>query len=219
MYNFIFDRKSLALLVGGLAFAGGLLFFAGVLVGVNWAVPYQVRVAALPPRAMLEAREPEPLLVPETPETVEEPVVEVEPAPEDLPLEDEPPAPEPAPEPPWPPAVAAAFAPEREDPEPPEPVVASEPAFSPAPAAPAEPGGYAVQVGAFLREENSEEVVRDLETRGYQAYIEALTTARGRLLHTVRIGRYAERREAARAASEFRARERMAAIVQPAGSL
>jgi hypothetical protein len=35
----------------------------------------------------------------------------------------------------------------------------------------------------------------------------------------VRFGRYADRKEAARAASEFRTRERMAAIVQPAGSL
>jgi cell division septation protein DedD len=76
-----------------------------------------------------------------------------------------------------------------------------------------------VQVGAFRRQESSEQVARDLESRGYQTYVESLTNARGSLLHTVRFGRYADRKEAAQAASEFRARERMAAIVQPAGSL
>lgn len=48
MYSFLFDRKSLILLVAGLATAGGLLFVSGLLVGVVWGVP---GAAAPPPAA------------------------------------------------------------------------------------------------------------------------------------------------------------------------
>jgi cell division septation protein DedD len=198
MYNFVFDRKSLALLLTGLAFAGGLLFFAGLLVGVNWAVPYETRIAALPPPPPI----PEPLAEPAP--AAEPPVVpltEIEELPE--PAVEAEPVEEPA----------ASLATEALPvPEPPAPGL-------PEPVETAGPGPYAVQVGAFLQAENSEEVVRDLEVRGYQPYVEPLTNARGRRFHTVRIGRYTRREEAARAATDFRARERMAAIVQREGSL
>jgi cell division septation protein DedD len=201
MYNFIFDRKSLALLATGLAFAGGLLFFAGLLVGVSRAVPYEARVASLPPPAPEPLPGPTPVAEPPIAEMEElpEPAIEADPVAEPV----EPPAPAAPPEP-EPPAITL-----------PEPIQA---AASPAPE-PTASSSYAVQVGAFLRPENSEDIVRDLEGRGYQPYVEPLTNARGRLFHTVRIGRYAHREEAARAATEFRARERMAAIVQREGSL
>jgi cell division septation protein DedD len=66
MYNFLFDRKSLALVLCGLALGGGMLFFAGVLVGVYWSLPDGTTIqAAAPPRpAPLPAREITPTAAP-----------------------------------------------------------------------------------------------------------------------------------------------------------
>ncbi len=66
MYNFLFDRKSLILLVVGLTLGGGMLFFAGVLVGVYWSLPNgtTLQAAALPRPALLPARESAPATAP-----------------------------------------------------------------------------------------------------------------------------------------------------------
>ncbi len=66
MYNFLFDRKSLVLVLCGLALGGGMLFFAGVLVGVYWSLPNGTTIqAAAPPRpAPLPAREIAPIAAP-----------------------------------------------------------------------------------------------------------------------------------------------------------
>jgi cell division septation protein DedD len=73
MYNFLFDRKSLILLVVGLTLGGGMLFFAGVLVGVYWSLPNGTTLqASAPPRpALLSAREIAPAAAP--PPAVPEP--------------------------------------------------------------------------------------------------------------------------------------------------
>jgi cell division septation protein DedD len=66
MYNFLFDRKSLILLVVGLTLGGGMLFFAGVLVGVYWSLPNgtTLQAAALPRPALLPTREVAPATAP-----------------------------------------------------------------------------------------------------------------------------------------------------------
>ncbi|HEY9421704.1 MAG TPA: SPOR domain-containing protein, partial [Thermoanaerobaculia bacterium] len=120
----------------------------------------------------------------------------------------------------------------QEEPEP-VPVSEPEPAFEePAPAPVAQPavmktatlerpaaapaegvGRYSIQVGAFRSTVNSEKVIQDLRGRGYEPYV---IEERGRsLLRTVRVGRYADRREALRAASEFERSEGMNVIVRP----
>jgi cell division septation protein DedD len=73
-------------------------------------------------------------------------------------------------------------------------------------------GAFSVQVGAFSQKENSDAVVRDLESRGYQPYVVVMPGRRARL-HTVRIGRFAGRREAQQAAAELRQRANMSGIV------
>jgi len=187
MYNFLFDRKSLVLLLLGLGVAGGLLFFGGMLLGVQWGLPAEpVRVAAVCP----PAGNPTPAKV-----YVERPCPPAaEPAPlvQEIQETPEPPAPEPEPEP-APTVTAAAYVPQAEE------------------------GAFSIQVGAFSRPENLEKAVRDLQSRGYEPYVVDLQRRRG-VLRTVRIGRYADPGEAARAASDFRQRERMAAIVQPVDS-
>jgi cell division septation protein DedD len=70
-----------------------------------------------------------------------------------------------------------------------------------------------VQVGAFSQKENSDAVVRELESHGYQPYVVVMPGRHSRL-HTVRIGRYADRREALQAATELRRRANISGIVQ-----
>lgn len=184
MYNFLFDKKSFYLLLGGLGLAGVLLFISGLLVGVQVGLP-TTKVTYVPPRAPVKAALPE-----ERPCT---PCAELA-APPPEPLVPAVPEPEPEPEP-----VA--------------PVV-EEPRVQVASLAlPSEDGAFSLQVGAFRQPENSDKVVRDLESRGYQPYVVPLKRSRSRLLHTVRVGRYADREEARKAAAELRQREGIAAIV------
>lgn len=212
MYNFVFDRKSLILLLSGVTVGGGLLFFAGLLVGVSWGLPVGGQAVArpLPVRQVASAPPPQPCppvvaAAPrerELPEPGPAPFVEEEPAPaepEPLPVRDEPA--------PQPPQIAAYIPPPAE----PEPAPVSEPVSEPV-----RKGRYALQIGAFSKAENSEVVLRDLESRGYDAYVVRLKGTR-RTLHAVRVGSYQKRGEALQAASEFEQREKIAAIVQPAG--
>ena len=180
MFNFVFDKKSFALLVAGLTLAGGLLFFAGLLVGVNFGLPTGSQVVYTPP---VLAKDPCPEPQPAAPAPVR-----------------------PAPEPP--PQVVRQ--------EPPPPVEEEPPAQTaslPEPE-PAERGPYSVQVGAFRSKENSDAVVRDLESRGYDPFVVPLTTRRRNVLHTVRIGRYTTREEALQAAADLREREKLDTIIQ-----
>jgi cell division septation protein DedD len=192
MFNFVFDKKSLALMLAGLTVAGGLLFFAGLLVGVNLGLP-GVHQAVYTPRPLPARNEP-PAARP-----CPEPIAPVEtPAPQ-------PAAPAPSPEPVQ---IAEAEAP------PPAPVEKpARPRAVQAALRQESSGAFSVQVGAFSQKENSDAVMRKLESRGYQPYVVEMPGRRARL-QTVRIGRYADREEALRAASEFRQRENMSAIVQ-----
>jgi len=182
MFNFVFDKKSFALLIAGLTLAGGLLFFAGLLVGVNSGLPIGSQVAYTPP---VPVKNPCPEPQPAAPAPVRP---EPEPAPQVVRQEPPPPVEEPPP-------VQTASLPE------PEPE-------------PAETGPYSVQVGAFRSKENSDAVVRDLESRGYDPFVVPMTTRRRSVLHTVRIGRYTTREEALQAAADLREREKLDTIIQ-----
>lgn len=215
MYTFLFDKKSLVLLLTGMTVAGGLLFFGGVLVGVQWGLPFETSPVTVPAR-------PEPRQA-ATPADIP-----CKPEPEATPV---PAAPEPSPAPePAPQTFASAVPPPRELQKPQETAAAfEEPRPEPAEALPAVPepeptvalassqeGRYSLQIGAFKRAENSEKVIQALQSKGYEPYV---IEQRGRsILKTVRIGRYADRNEALKAAADFRKREGIAAIVRPIDS-
>lgn len=201
MYNFLFDRKSLILLLAGLGLSGALLFCAGLLVGVQVGLP--IRATYTPPRVPSVKLPAKAALPEDRPCT---PCAEVAAAPpEPAAPEMEMPAAEPAPEP-VPPAVE-------------EPRVQVASLATPAPVAVAAmpeeagEGAFSLQVGAFRNAENSDKVIRDLESRGYQAYVVAQRGSRSRVLHTVRVGRYVDREEARKAAAALRQREGIAAVV------
>ena len=211
MYTFLFDKKSLVLLLTGMTVAGGLLFFGGILVGVQWGLPLGsytapapvVRTAALPAERPCKP-EPEAAPVPLAPMA---------------PVSPEPAAPEF--EEPEPQVFAAAAPVPEETPAPavetrlvePEPILEPEPAVL---TASSREGRYSLQIGAFRQAKNSEKVIQTLQSKGYEPYV---IEERGRrVLKTVRIGRYADRSAALKAASDFRRREGMEAIVRPLGS-
>lgn len=235
MYSFLFDRKSLLLMLAGLATAGCLLFVSGLLVGVFYGLPGggPPEVAAAPPRALpaawpssrpcpavpadsLALAEPvgPPVEERSAPLPVEEPAAlpdlqekwaEAAPAfatPDPDPLREAENKPEPAASP----GPRAAEPQERADLEPP----AGEPAVRSAPG-----GRFSLQVGAFRRAENSARAVEQLLRRGYDAYV--VEEGRGRPMRVVRVGRYADREEARRAALDFRQREGQEAIVRTVG--
>jgi DedD protein len=218
MYTFLFDKKSLVLLLTGMTVAGSLLFFGGILVGVQWGLPIGsytapapvVRTAALPAAERPCKPEPEASPVPlAPPPTLTMPTTPTSPEPAAPDLEEpepqmfaaEVPLPEEAPAP----AVETRLVE-------PEPILEPEPAVL---TASSQEGRYSLQIGAFRQAKNSEKVIQTLQSKGYQPYV---IEERGRsVLKTVRIGRYARRGEALKAASDFRRREGMEAIVRPIG--
>jgi cell division protein FtsN len=218
MYNFLFDKKSLVLLLMGAVVAGGVLFFSGLLVGVQFGLPFEGAPAAaarpaVPRRAALVPADrpclPEPQAVPAAPQKnvpeeapIPEPELHASAAP---PVEPEAFLSEPVPAPTPAPTVAQASV---------QAITRTEPRATPVPVG--GPGRYSLQIGAFRDPENSEKVIQDLVSRGYEPYV---IEQRGRsVLRTVRVGRYSGRSEALRAASEFRRREGMEAVVRPIGS-
>jgi cell division septation protein DedD len=196
MYNFLFDKKSLTLLLAGLGLSGVLLFCAGLLVGVQFGLP--TSAAYVPPRVpavKLPARAALPKDRPCTPCAEMAAAVPAPIAPEEIEVE------EPASEP-VPPAI-----------EEPHVQVASLPAPAPLAVTAEEAGAFSLQVGAFRKAENSDKVIQDLESRGYQPYVVAQRGSRSRVLHTVRVGRYADREEAQKAPAVLRQRDGIAAVV------
>ena len=201
MYSFLFDRKSLALLLAGGVTAAGLIFFGGLLTGLQWSLPQETLAAAPAAPIVQPAALAERPCVPEPAAPVAEP-----PAPSlgelwastDVPQEELEPLPLSEPEP--------AFE---------EPAPMAQPAVMKAATHDSSDGvgRYSIQVGAFRQAANSEKVIQDLRGRGYEPYV---IEERGRsLLRTVRVGRYADRQEALRAASEFERSEGMDVIVRP----
>ena len=202
MYSFLFDRKSLTLLICGFVVGGGLLFFSGVLVGVYWSLPYGTEIQAravspLPRAAPRPAPAPVPAAAPPAPERrIELPTAPPAPVPPPGPVAEESEAIG------LPKTVPAAPVP------PPAPLAAARPVAS-------GEARYSVQVGAFAQLSNSRETMAQLARRGYEPYVVEVRGASGSVLHMVRLGRYPDRGAAARAASDFRRKERMEAIVAP----
>lgn len=217
MYNFLFDKKTLMLLLAGLGLSGALLFFAGLLVGVQVGLPPASGAVALQAPSR-----PEPMAKP-APASMSADCV-CPPAAGTTVVARTKPYPEPAPEEPRevepvpveePAVVASLPVPEPELREEMEPEPVEETATV---AEEVQPAAFSIQVGAFRSPENSAKALEELRNRGYEPYVVELPGSRNRVLHTVRVGRYRDRAEALRAAADFRRREQMAAIVQRVGS-
>jgi len=74
-------------------------------------------------------------------------------------------------------------------------------------------GLFSVQVGAFLVKENAEELVSGLMRKGYKPFIFQTADSRKRQWYCVRIGNYADLKQASQAASKFYTKQNVPAIV------
>lgn len=78
---------------------------------------------------------------------------------------------------------------------------------------------FSVQVGAFLEATDAEKLAKELQNRGYTPNIFSGNDGELRQWYAVRIGVYADPKEAAEAASNFSKQEKMKAAVRPIDSL
>jgi len=84
-------------------------------------------------------------------------------------------------------------------------------AASPAPAA--TEFRFALQVGAFANEENARKAQAKLQAAGFKAYLEDLETSQGKRIR-VRVGPFATRAEAEKAAPQVKALDLPALLVK-----
>jgi len=87
-----------------------------------------------------------------------------------------------------------------------------------APAASANPR-FSLRLGAFLEKKNAEGLVSDLKTKGYKPYIFEATDAKNRTWHAVHLSDHANLDAAAKAAADFRDKEKTAIIITHKDSL
>ena len=76
---------------------------------------------------------------------------------------------------------------------------------------------YSIQVGAFIHKDNAIKMVVILRREGYSANIVNFNDAKGRVWHTVRIGKYASLRVANKHAKDFSSKQKFDSIVRPIG--
>lgn len=204
MVHLELDRKTLFLSLVGLCVAGVLVFVAGMVVAIHWYLPaYAGTTSGDAPEA--PAQEETVTRAMQPPAVSSSSTGAPRPRSIRLPRAPQPRAPRlrvPAS-----PRVAAPVA-RAEAPSP-----AEEPAPPAIPVYDDETALYSVQVGAFASEFNMQNLMLELQDRGYQPYVVTIAINR-QILHTVRIGEYATREEAAGAAATFFEREGMAAVVR-----
>jgi cell division septation protein DedD len=78
---------------------------------------------------------------------------------------------------------------------------------------------FSVQVGVFVDENAANQLVRQLQSKGYTPIILTANDDESRQWYAVRIGAFANRTEAAQAATNIGAQEKIKAVVRPLGSL
>ena len=74
---------------------------------------------------------------------------------------------------------------------------------------------HSVQVGAFRRTENAEDLIVQLAVKGYSAQIVKISDSQGRFWFTVRIGDHPTLESAEKQAGMFLEEENMKAFVRP----
>jgi len=87
-----------------------------------------------------------------------------------------------------------------------------------APAASTNPK-FSLRLGAFLEKNNAEGLISDLKTKGYKPYIFEATDAKNRTWYAVHLSDHANLDAAAKAAADFRNKEKTAIIITHKNSL
>ena len=82
-----------------------------------------------------------------------------------------------------------------------------------------DPEYVTVQVGVFLDENEANNLLKRMESRGYSPSYFSGRDAEARQWFAVRIGAYADKQQAETAAANFTKQEKIKAVVRPVGSL
>ena len=222
-YNFSFDKKTIAFLLGGSAFVGIMLFMAGLLVGANWRTEQPAVAAVTTTGGQPPAAQPAPAPQPA------EPVLRAPAARQ----ESNPPADTTAA-----PDSASSLAKQAHSSAIPQSSGEPSPAKLPISdgeikiierANPARTkaddfsklnqASFSVQVGVFVSEEEANQLVRQLQGKGYMPFVLSTTDDESRMWFAVRVGTYTDVADAARAAFNIATQEKIKTFVRPTGSL
>ncbi len=222
-YDFSFTKKTISFLLGGSAFVGIMLFIAGLLVGANWWTEQTPLVAAAGPQplAAAAALTSAPAPVPKEPVLkAEAESTQAAAAPDEVAARADAPAPvkQSHSSAPVESGRALVLAPLREAAT--DEVKIIERADTAADDSnEASPLAFSVQVGVFVDENAANQLVRQLQSKGYTPIILTAADDESRQWYAVRIGAFANRTEATQAAANISAQEKIRAIVRPLGSL
>lgn len=78
---------------------------------------------------------------------------------------------------------------------------------------------YTIQVGAFLKKANADQVLSQLTEKGYAPFIFQVTDAQQRSFYMVRFGQFGSREQAAKTLEVFKQKEKMAAVIVRSGMM
>lgn len=240
-YDFSFDKKSAIFIMAGCIAIGGLLFFAGFIIGLDHGhseaktqPPGETVVAAAPEVAGSSGHsepQPKPKLGQAFASTTDQNSKKAEPKPAQPPAK-----PEPASKPEAVPADDAsgkANTGNKEGASSKQAAAGKEPAAAPAPTEKkietacqpdAKPStgagpGFALQMGAFKAPENALRMTESMKARGYVVFQCKLLDMSDHLWYTVRMGPYADLKKASQAAQDFSRKEQVPAFVRPRNEL
>ena len=77
---------------------------------------------------------------------------------------------------------------------------------------------FSVQLGAFQTEDNALRLRDSFKSKGYSVFLFRVLDGGGHVWHTVRMGHYADMKEANQAAEKITNREQVSAWVRPANA-
>jgi cell division septation protein DedD len=198
-YDFSFDKKSAILIVTGCVAVGLLLFFAGYIVGLDRGQNQPTVQASLAPQNGRAAKnEPEKALAPPVTEKTAALLKKG--------------APEKGPEP------SAANVSESKSSEAPSDAKSSSAKEGDAKDKDKDKNTFSLQLGAFQTEENALKLRDNLKSKGYPVFLFRVTDEEGHLWHMVRMGHYADKKEASKAAAKVTGKQQISAWVRPSNA-
>ena len=207
-YDFSFSNKSLILIIAGCVAVGLLLFFAGFIIGLDRGQNESTVRASVTGHNQPESKtesdkgptassaENPAAPQPEQPSTTvsEKPVAEKSKE-----------------------APAAAAA-EGKSPEAPKDAKSASPKEGEGKDKEKEKDKFSVQLGAFQTEDNALRLRDSFKSKGYSVFLFRVLDGGGHVWHTVRMGHYADMKEANQAAEKITNREQVSAWVRPANA-
>src|SRR5579884_2922472 len=199
-YDFSFDKKSAILILIGCVAIGGLLFFAGYIVGLDKAQSQPVVQAnSVPQNKQLTSKAQEEVKGKDEPSLAAE---KQSPAPAAAPAKAAPKS-----------AQDGTTTKTGEN----KPADSSPDAKQPS-AKDTDKSTFSLQLGAFQTEVNAIKLKDNLKSKGYPVFLFRVADNNGNLWITVRMGHYGDMKEATQASAKITSKEQITAWVRPSNA-